>query len=139
MVPTTAEYLDDLVTLISRILRQAMVVRRDANPDRAVLDMVARHGSYEIRISEIMDTSGRKYAYYVLQEGQIVVGFDNTPDVQALRLRFGPEAKQHWGERIPHRHLANKSKIELTDEMTCRAFLVWLQTTLPPSDSSTIG
>jgi len=135
MVSAPPGYLDGLITLVSQRLRQVQVVERGENPDRVLLDLVARYGNYEVRISEILDASGRKYAYYVFQAGKIVVGFDNTPDPLALRLKFGREARRHWRERIPHCHLQNKTKTELTVEMTCQDFLDWLEANLPEGAS----
>lgn len=127
MVSMPAKYIERIINQVSEKLEKVQVTDCDQNPDRLMLNISACHGEYDIRISEIMDADGRKYAYYVLRKGKIIIGFDNTPDSLALYLKFGSEAKKHRNERIPHCHLENKTKTELTEEMTCQDFLSWLE------------
>ena len=79
---------------------------------------------YQVRLREIRRADGsRKYAYYVLHQSQIIVGFDNASDPRALRLKFGEDYACHRLELVPHRHTEGKKAIELTSEMDCAAFI----------------
>jgi len=134
MVSVPAKYTERLINRVSEKLQEVQVTEHDENPDRLLLNISACYGKYDIRISEIIDAGGRKYAYYVICSGEIIIGFDNSPDALALRLKFGSEAKKHWHVRIPHCHLENKTQTELTDEMTCQDFMDWLEHNLLSDD-----
>jgi hypothetical protein len=54
------------------------------------------------------------------------MGFDNSPDARALRLKYH-KIGQHAGELIPHCHRENKQHTELTDEMTMEMFVQWIR------------
>ena len=41
--------------------------------------------------------------------------------------------KQHRYEPIPHLHLENKTKLELTEDMTCQQLLAWMELNLCPA------
>ena len=76
-------------------------------------------------------TAGTSFPrYYVFDGTYIVAGFDNHADLSAIRLRYGAEWKQHRYEPISHLHLENKTKLELTEEMTCQQFLTWMELNL---------
>jgi len=62
------------------------------------------------------------YAYYVLDQGIVVVGFDNYPDKRVLRMKFGRKFSRHMHTRIPHKHGYVKQSLELTEEMTAEHF-----------------
>jgi hypothetical protein len=76
---------------------------------------------------EIVTPGGREYRYYVFDGTYIVAGFGNHADLSAIRLCYGADWKQHRYEPTPHLHLENKTKLELTEEMTCQQFLVWVE------------
>jgi hypothetical protein len=61
---------------------------------------------------------------------QLILLFDNHADLSAVRLRYGADWKQHRYKPIPHLHLENKTKLELTEDMTCRQFLAWMELNL---------
>ena len=130
MVQAPTKYIKKILGQLSDKLDRVTVTEHDENPERVMLNISACYGDYDIRISEIEDAKGRKYAYYAIIEGQIVIGFDNSPDALALRLKFGSAAKDHWHERVPHCHKENKTQTELTDEITCQDFLDWLERNL---------
>jgi len=79
----------------------------------------------------VSDDSGRKYRYYVLRGDKVEVGFDNSPDPRALRLKYGQIGEEHIGESIPHLHRENKTQLLLTEEMTYADFVHWLNQQLP--------
>ena len=106
-------------------------VEIDATPARALLRIQARYGPYRIFITEVSDEGGCKYRYYALLENEVVVGFDNSPDPRALRLKYGQIGEEHIGEYIPHLHRENKTQLVLTEELTCADFVHWLNQQLP--------
>ncbi len=124
-------YFDQLIHLIRQYLRSERIVRYEIGEQRALFDIESLWDTYRIVLSEIHRPDGsRRYAYYVLDNGnQLIVGFDNSADAQAIRLRYGDEWRQHIHEEIPHTHDVNR-QIRLTDEMTVQRFFEWLQTEL---------
>ncbi|RLC76820.1 MAG: hypothetical protein DRI61_12610 [Chloroflexi bacterium] len=96
------------------------------------MEIIAVYGSYLIRILEIIFPQGkRKYAYYVIHSSEVVVGFDNAPDPQALKLRYGKLYKRHRYEMIPHCHTQGKAALHLTEPMDVERFLAWIEENLP--------
>ncbi len=57
-----------------------------------------------------------------------MVGLDNHPDRQALRLKYGADFVAHLAELIPHRHGADKTSLALTEPWTAEQFLQELET-----------
>ena len=85
-----------------------------------------------VRILEIISPQGkRKYAYYVIRSKEVVAGFDNAPDPQALKLRYGKLYKKHRYEMIPHYHTKGKASLQLTEPMDVEQFLAWIKENLP--------
>ena len=64
---------------------------------------------------------------------QLISLFNNHADLSAIRLRHGADWKQHRYEPISHLHLENKTKVELTEEITCQQFLTWMELNLRPA------
>lgn len=128
---TTTRYFDSVIACFSNVFHPAKVVLRDERPKRSLLELWGQWGSYRVRLYEIVGPSlTRKYAYYVLDNHRIIVGFDNAPDLRALRLKHGKRFAQHLQEPVPHRHGVDKTDIELTDEVTCEKFIEWVQKNL---------
>lgn len=125
-------HFDQLIHLAGQHLRSARVVRYEIGEQRALLDIEGLWINYRIVLSEIhRPDASRRYAYYLLDNAnQPIIGFDNSADTQAIRLRYGSYWRQHIHEEIPHTHDVNR-KIHLTDEMTVQRFFEWLQTELP--------
>ena len=93
--------------------------------------MEGTYGTYRIVISEILSPEGRKYAFYVLDKSDVVVmGFDNSPDYKAVRMKYGDQYRQHIGERVPHRHSHRRESIRVTPEMTLEVFILWVEENL---------
>lgn len=103
----------------------------DTTPERAIIRLQVTYGIYRVFITELIDQETRKYRYYVLRGDDVEAGFDNSPDPRALRLKYGRIGVEHAGEQIPHLHRDNKSHLELTEEMTVRTFVEWIQKNLP--------
>ncbi|MCW5851617.1 MAG: hypothetical protein KIT87_16205 [Anaerolineae bacterium] len=124
------DYFADIVQAARQAFEQVDATV-DATPARAILRLEARYGIYRIIVTELLDSSVRKYRYYALRDHIVEVGFDNSPDPRALRLKYGRIGEQHVGELIPHMHLANKTTLHLTDELTLQDFVAWLKQHLP--------
>jgi len=118
--------------LFQATFEHSTIFRREERSYLALLEMSGDYGVYQVRLREIWRADGsRKYAYYVLRQSEVVVGFDNASDPRALRLKYGKDYTRHRLELTPHRHTEGKKAIELTDEMDCAAFIVWLKENLP--------
>jgi hypothetical protein len=102
---------------------------------RAILELRGIWERYTIRLVEIVTPDGREYRYYVFDGAYIVAGFNNHADLSAIRLQYGADWKQHRYEPISHLHLENKTKLELTEEMTCQQFLTWMELNLCTVDT----
>ena len=132
METTLGRRADELIELAFQTLSDVRVLRHEVSIERWRVDLTGSFGDYTIHISEISAMDWHKYAYYVLKEISIVVGFDNSPDVYAIEMKYPEEPQAQRHEKIPHRHGANKSELELTDEMTFERFIEWLKTNLNP-------
>lgn len=84
------------------------------------------YGSFRLFVTELFSENRRKYRYYLLKDNWVEVGFDNSPDPRALRLKYGQITTSQVGELVPHLHLANKTELFLTDEISYDEFLDWL-------------
>jgi hypothetical protein len=96
-------------------------------PERSILHLQGEYSSCKILITELFSDKVRKYRYYVLQGNRVEAGFDNAPDPQAIRMKYGKIGKEHAGENIPHLHLDDKTKMVLTEEMMFSNFVEWLR------------
>ena len=135
MDPHTPESFADIIQL-ARATFTGVVVKIDATPARALLRIQARYGPYRIFITELSDGSSRKYRYYVLRGNDVEVGFDNSPDPRALRLKYGRIREEQVGEYVPHLHRTNKTQLQLTEEINCVGFVDWLHHHLPLAPKS---
>lgn len=133
MDETTRVYFEKLERAIRTDFDDVQIVRSSLTEQRALLDAYCTFKGYRIRIFELIDRVGRSYAYYVFQGNEIVAGFDNAPDGNALRKQYGSEFGKYRTERIPHFHGRNKQTLSLTEEMTYQAFRCRVQQ-LPPVD-----
>ena len=52
-----------------------------------------------------------------------MLGLDNQPDRQALRLKYSEDFAAHIHDLIPHWHGQDKSTLGLTEEWTAEQFL----------------
>lgn len=134
MGATITEHCARIRALARSHLDEVQTLEEDHTPERSLLRLLARYGRYRVFITEIISRRVRKYRYYVLDGEKVVAGFDNAADPRALRLKYGHIGREHAGELIPHLHLEDKSKIELTGEVECADFITWLKTHLPLAD-----
>jgi len=126
------EYIDALIAEARSHFQDVRVRCRDERPARALIDLEGWWGPYRIIISEIILPEGDiRYAYYVLDvQDRLVQGFDNTPDVRAIKQCYGRDYGDHLGELTPHQHDAHGT-LTLTEMMNLDRFIAWLQANLP--------
>lgn len=98
-------------------------IEQDVETDRAILSIDGKLGSYRVIIKEVVNPQRRRYAYYVLQEERVVLGFDNHPDRTALRLKYGDYYTDHIHDLVPHRHGPDKTITSLTEPWDAIRFL----------------
>ena len=127
----------DRASAIGKLIEEAEAAFSDVrilvhehSPIRARVKLRGRWHPYQIAVSEVLLHEARLYSYYVLERGEVVVGFDNAPDSQMLRQIYGAKFSEHQYERIPHKHGFRKQACERTDEMTFEDFLEWLERNL---------
>ncbi len=128
MVEPSRDTFDLLILKARRILNDVRVTKRDERRNRSLLELEGKYKNFRIIISEIRFPNGSvRYAYYVLdKQNRVVRGFDNSPDIRALKLRYESEYKYHLHERIPHAHTTD-DEVELTEHYDFDSFLSWLQ------------
>ena len=121
----------------ARIIQQAnallhnVTISTDSTPERSILRLTAEYGKCRVIATELWNRDERKYSYYVLRGTYIEAGFDNSPDPQAIRLKFGRIGSEHEQEYVPHLHTENKQRLTLTDEIDFHFFLEWLTNNVP--------
>ena len=125
----TSRHFDSIILLAQSSFEQ-VEFEVNSTPERAILNLWAEHGRYRIFVTELFSDKIRKYRYYVLCGEWVEVGFDNSPDPRAIRMKYGKIGKEHAGENIPHLHLEDKSRLSLTEEMTFAAFVEWVRDNL---------
>jgi len=80
---------------------------------------------------ELFSDERRKYSYYALDGEVVVVGFDNSSDPKAVRLKYGRIGPETIGIQVPHVHTNNKVDIQLTPEIDVLTFINWLKANTP--------
>jgi len=126
MAQPTQRYFATLTTLVEDALDKISLNRLHFSPDRVIWEVHGSLAKFDIRIKEIFNPSGRRYSYYVIRAGKVVVGFDNYPDRRALRRKYGRDFTTHLSELIPHKHGVRKTTLALTEAMRVDAFLDYL-------------
>lgn len=77
-------------------------------------------------ITELLSPDYRKYNYYILKGDYVVIGFDNSQDIRAIKLKFKKVPHNNIERLVPHKHLKDKTILELTDEITVGDFINWI-------------
>lgn len=113
----------DIVALARSRLSDVRI-QDDIDTDRAILIIEGELNQYRVLIKEIVTADRRRYAYYVLEDERVILGFDNHADRTALRLKFGENYAEHIHELVPHRHGPDKSTTILTETWEARRFLL---------------
>ena len=102
----------------------------DISIERAILKLKASQGDYTIAITEIVtsiDRIDRKYSYYLLHQGKVIIGLDNSSDRKALQLKYGNSYVFHLNEVVPHEHSQGKTSLKLTTEKFFQDFVEILE------------
>ena len=130
----TTDYFADVIALAQATFKQ-VDHRTDMTPKRAILSLQGKYGSHRVFITELLTDKMRKYRYYVLRKNWVEIGFDNSPDPRAIRLKYSTIGKKHAGEHIPHVHHEDKTQMTLTEEMTFTSFVEWLKANIQHEDA----
>jgi len=70
-----------------------------------------------------MENEIRRHFNEIINKDLVVIGFDNAPDIRALKIKYGKDYVHHLEERIPHFHGKGKKSTELTKEIGFREFM----------------
>lgn len=116
------------ITTLAYVKLEQVEVNQEIDSDRAILTIRGKRPPYQIFLKEVISAKGRRYAYYILVNGRVMLGLDNHADRQALRLKYGGNFVAHLAELIPHRHTADKTSLILTDPWTAEQFINELDT-----------
>jgi hypothetical protein len=116
------------IVALARSKLTQVEVTEELDSDRAILAIRGLFGDYRIFIKETISHKGRRYAFYILKGDRVVLGLDNHPDRQALRLKYGRDFVFHLTELVSHRHGLDKVTLELTEEWTAERFLTEIET-----------
>ena len=98
-------------------------IEQDYSVKRALLKISGNFRNLKVRITEVVDEDKRKYAYYLINKDLVVIGFDNAPDIKALKIKYGKNYVYHIEERIPHFHGKGKKSTEITKEISFKEFM----------------
>ena len=112
MEAPTRSYFSALTAFAQDAIDSVSLSRLDFNPNRTIWEIHGRLGQLDIRLKEIFTQSGRMYSYYVIDLGEVLVGFDNYPDRRALEQKYGQDFRTHLCELIPHKHGLCKVTLE---------------------------
>lgn len=123
MEPQAQRHFEQILVRARHHFKQVEVFDNTVSEASAVLKFRARWQGKLVAVSEILESDIRWYSYYLLVGERIGLGLDNYSDRSALRLKYGKEFTRHLYETIPHLHLDNKQKLELTDEKTFDDFV----------------
>jgi hypothetical protein len=115
-------HFDEIIEDASTALED-VEIEQDYSVKRALLKIGGSLGNLKVRITEVIDENKRKYAYYLINKDLVMIGFDNAPDIRALKIKYGKDYGHHLDERIPHFHGKEKKSIELTKEISSKEFL----------------
>lgn len=104
------------------------VKRYEIGDSHALIELEGQWRQYRTIISEIHRQDGSwRYAYYVLDsENKIIHAFDNSPDITAVKRKYGSDWKSRFHEEIPHEHDGKGNILLSTTSISFEGFLSWL-------------
>ncbi len=132
MVRTSEKYIRTLIENAEKFLTNINILHNDIGLHRTIIDLEGNWKEYRIIISEIhRKDKGIRYAYYVLDKDNLLIqGFDNTPDILAMKLKYGKNWKSHTHAEVPHQH-DREGNLSLTPtDMNFETFRNWIYTHL---------
>lgn len=115
-------YFDQIIEDAKAVLKD-LEIEQDYSVKRALLKISGNFRKFKVRITEVVDEDKRKYAYYLIKNDFVIIGFDNAPDIRALKIKYGEDYGHHHDERIPHFHGKRKESTELTKEISFKEFM----------------
>jgi hypothetical protein len=126
------KHIESVIAHAEEWLTNVRIVRHDESLNRALIDLEGQWKEYRIIVSEIHRADNRvRYAYYLLDSNnQLVHGFDNSPDIFAIKLKYGAEWKSHLHEEVPHQHDKNQNLTLTSIPMTVETFFEWVSRNL---------
>lgn len=124
----------DIIALARARLTQVRI-DEDVALERAILAIEGRFGAYRVVLKEVVNPHRRRYAYYVLHDERVIIGFDNHTDRTALRLKYGEDYSAHIFDLVPHRHGPDKTTTILTEPWDAVSFLQELDQFVSPSQT----
>ncbi len=127
MAQPTRDHYAALTARVAAHLATLNFQRLEYNPQRTLWEVHGTLGKYSIRLKEIHSPRGRMYSFYVIYSGNVIIGFDNYPDRQALYAKYQEAFTSHLDELIPHKHTTGKAALELTEAMTADMFHDYLR------------
>jgi len=77
------EIIEDAKTVLEDV-----EIEQDYSVKRALLKIRGNFGNLKVRITEVIDADKRKCAYYLINKDLVVIGFDNAPDINALKIKY---------------------------------------------------
>ncbi len=131
MARSTRDHYAALTAQVAATLNTISFQRFEYNSQRALWEIHGTWGTYNVRLKEIYSTKGRMYSFYVIYANNVVVGFDNYPDRQALYAKHQEAFTSHLDELIPHKHSTGKETLELTETITVETFFDYLRKEIP--------
>lgn len=131
MARSTRDHYAALTAQVAATLDAIGFQRFEHNSQRTLWEIYGTWGKYNIRLKEIYSAKGRMYSFYAILANNVVIGFDNYPDRQALYAKYQEAYASHLDELVPHKHTANKETLELTEAMTVDKFLDYLCKEIP--------
>jgi len=120
-------HFNEIKSVIKEKFSTVEVILDDISIERAILKLKASKGDYIIAITEIVTATDRKYSYYLLHQGQVIIGLDNSSDRKALQLKYGNNYVFHLNEVVPHEHSQGKKSLKLTEEKFFQDFIEILE------------
>ena len=111
------------IAALARLKLEQVEINQEIDSDRAILTIQGQFSLYRIVLKETISAKGRRYAYYILADNRVMLGFDNHADRQALRLKYGDDYINHLTDLIPHQHSAHKASLILTPSWKAEQFL----------------
>lgn len=116
-------HFEKIIALAHARLTDVRVLQNDVTPNRSILQIRGKRNGWDVWLKEIFAPSRKLYSYYLLRSGSVVVGFDNYPDLPALKMKFGKDYRRRLDVPVPHCHGKGKKTVTLTSEFSAEEFL----------------
>lgn len=74
------KHLDELIGLLEASFDDVQIIQTRLTEALFLLKARCRYKNFGVIITEIIDSTGRNYSFYLLDGNTVVVGFDNSED-----------------------------------------------------------